>query len=252
MRTVLILGGTTEARHLADALALAPGLEVVYSLAGRVSAPRLPAGSSRVGGFGGAEAMAEWLSGHDVGAVVDATHPFAERISASAVEAARIAAVPLLVLRRPSWEPDDADVWHVVESLPEAARALERFGERVFLTTGRQGLRHFADVDRWFLVRCVSAPESPMPARMDLLLARGPFTLHGELALMRDNAIDVVVTKDSGGTAAAAKLAAARELGLPVVMVRRPVPKSTPSVSTIGAALDWVGATLASRPSAPA
>ncbi|WP_037617804.1 cobalt-precorrin-6A reductase [Streptomyces aureus] len=241
---VLILGGTTEARALAESLAAAarPDLRVTTSLAGRVGAPRLPPGEVRVGGFGGAEGLARWLREHAVDAVVDATHPFAGTISANAAGAAAATGVPLLALRRPGWAPVAGDVWHETGSLEEAAGLLPSLGRRVFLTTGRLGLSAFAPLDDlWFLVRSVDAPEAPMPARAEVLLDRGPFTLQGERDLLRRHAIDVVVTKDSGGAATAPKLTAAREAGLPVVVVRRPpAPPGVPVAPDPQTATTWL------------
>jgi precorrin-6A/cobalt-precorrin-6A reductase len=239
-RCVVVLGGTGEARELAARLVERAGLRVVSTLAGRVREPRLPAGEVRVGGFGGPERMAEWLRAEQADAVVDATHPFAERISASAASATQRAGVPLLLLRRPGWTAGDGDDWRWVASLGEAAASLPALGERVFLTTGRQGLAAFAGSDRWFLVRCVDPPEPPLPARMRLLLSRGPYDLAGELALLREHHIDVLVTKDSGGDQTVAKLAAARVLGIPVVVVRRPAPPDVTVVATVDEALSWL------------
>ncbi len=236
---VLLLGGTGEARALAARLAGRAEFDVVSSLAGRVAEPLLPEGRTRVGGFGGAGALAAWLVAERVGAVVDATHPFAAGISASAAEAARRTGVPLLVLRRPGWTEGPGDDWRRVPSLAAAAGALP--GERVFLTTGRTGLAAFAgDRDRWFLLRSVDPPEPPAPPRMEVLCARGPYTVDGELALMRRHAVDVVVTKDSGGDLTSAKLTAARTLGLPVVMVDRPPPADAPAVASVDEALTWL------------
>ncbi|MEW2222491.1 cobalt-precorrin-6A reductase [Streptomyces sp. NPDC006990] len=223
----LILGGTTEGRRLAELLAGAPGLRVTSSLAGRVAGPRLPVGEVRVGGFGGVPGLTEWLRTHHVDVLIDATHPFAEKISFHAAEAAAGAHVPLLALRRPGWVPGAGDDWHLADSLPEAARLLPRLGQRIFLTTGRLGLAAFAGpatAGLWFLSRSVDPPEpgTPLPARMELLLGRGPFALDDERELLRGHRIEVLVTKDSGGAATAPKLAAAREAGLPVVVVRRP------------------------------
>ncbi|MFF9339066.1 MULTISPECIES: cobalt-precorrin-6A reductase [unclassified Streptomyces] len=238
---VLILGGTTEARVLAGLLS--PGTRVTSSLAGRVAAPRLPAGEVRVGGFGGAEGLAAWVREHAVDAVIDATHPFAERISFNAARAAATAHVPLLALRRPGWVPGGGDDWRDVGSLEEAARALDGLGDRVFLTTGRMGLAAFADRPEWFLVRSVDAPDAPMPARAEVLLDRGPFTLEGERELMARHRIGVLVTKDSGGAATAPKLTAAREAGIPVVVVRRPpVPEGVPTAATPEEAAAWAHA----------
>ncbi|MEU1407511.1 cobalt-precorrin-6A reductase [Streptomyces sp. NPDC005728] len=247
---VLILGGTTEARRLAELLHGTPGLKLTSSLAGRVASPRLPPGETRVGGFGGAEGLAAWLREHTVDAVVDATHPFAETISFNAAQAAADTHVPLLALRRPGWVPVEGDRWHEAGSLEEAARSLPALGRRVFLTTGRMGLAAFAHLDDlWFLVRSVDAPEPPHPARMEVLLDRGPFTLDGERELLRRHRIDIVVTKDSGGAATAPKLTAAREAGVLVVVVRRPpVPEGVPVVPDPEHAVRWVGERLEQRP----
>ncbi|MCQ0024644.1 cobalt-precorrin-6A reductase [Streptomyces somaliensis DSM 40738] len=240
---VLILGGTTEGRRLAERLD-ADGVRVTSSLAGRVADPRLLPGGVRVGGFGGADGLAGWVREHQVDAVIDATHPFAGTISFNAARAAATSHVPLLALRRPGWAPVQGDDWRPVASLEEAARTVPGLGRRVFLTTGRMGLAAFADVpETWFLVRSVDPPEPPHPARMEVLLDRGPFTLEGEREVLRTYGIDVLVTKDSGGAATAPKLAAAREAGLPVVIVRRPpAPDGVPVVSTVEEAAAWVAA----------
>jgi precorrin-6A/cobalt-precorrin-6A reductase len=239
---ILVLGGTAEARELAAALDAA-GVAVTSSLAGRVANPRLPAGRVRIGGFGGPDALARWLTKHEVVAVVDATHPFAERISASAAWAAPAAGVPLLRLERRSWCERPGDRWTWVADLDEAAAAVPRLGRRVLLTTGRQGLASFASVDDvWFLVRCVDPPGPPLPARHELLLDRGPYTVEGERALVARHAIDLVVTKDSGGTHTEAKLDVARERGLPVILVRRPPRPAVTTVTSVEAALEWARA----------
>ncbi|MDH6577227.1 cobalt-precorrin-6A reductase [Kitasatospora sp. MAP5-34] len=239
---VLILGGTTEARRLAAELAADPALRITSSLAGRVAEPRLPTGEVRIGGFGGPDGLAAWLREQRVDALIDATHPFAGTISRNAATAAAEVHVPLLALRRPSWVPVAGDSWHPVGSLDEAAAALPALGRRIFLTTGRQGLAAFAHLtDLFFLARSVDAPEAPMPPRTEVLLDRGPFTLEGERAVLREHRIDVLVTKDSGGAATAPKLAAARELGLPVVIVRRPpAPAGVPEVPDVAGAVAWV------------
>ncbi|RPK61889.1 Precorrin-6A reductase [Streptomyces sp. ADI96-02] len=245
---VLVLGGTTEARLLAERLAADDRrVSVTTSLAGRVAAPRLPPGDVRIGGFGGPDGLAAWIREHRVDALVDATHPFAATMSRNAAEAAARVHVPLLALRRPGWAAQDGDRWHFAESLAEAAELLPAQGERVFLTTGRMGLAAFADLDGlWFLVRSVDAPEPPCPARMEVLLDRGPFTLEGERELIRRHRLDVLVTKDSGGAATAPKLAAAREAGIPVVVVRRPpVPDGVPVAGTPDEAVRWLRALYA-------
>jgi precorrin-6A/cobalt-precorrin-6A reductase len=215
--TVLLLGGTREARELATELT-ADGVAVVTSLAGRVPAPLRPAGALRIGGFGGPDGLARWMVEHGVERVIDATHPFAVRISASAEQACAATGVPLTRVERPGFAQRPGDDWRWVDDLPAAAAACHG---RVLLTTGRLGLDAFAAVTAaWLLVRCVSTPAVALPPHSELLLDRGPFTLDGERALLDRHAIDMVVTKDSGGPAP--KLDAARERGLPVVIVRRP------------------------------
>nr|WP_308129263.1 cobalt-precorrin-6A reductase [Actinoplanes polyasparticus] len=236
---VLILGGTSGARALAGSL---PGFAVITSLAGRTSSPLLPAGDVRIGGFGGVEGLTGYLRAHRIDALVDATHPFAATISANAAQAASRAGVPLVVLRRPGWVEQPGDAWHHVRDLEEAAALLDgRRGStaRVFLTTGRQGIAAFADVDAWFLARSVEPPEPPMPHRLEVVLDRGPFTLEGERRLLDEHRIDVLISKDSGGPDA--KLVAARERGLPVVMVDRPPAAATAhTVASVAEAVEQV------------
>jgi precorrin-6A/cobalt-precorrin-6A reductase len=236
---VLVLGGTGEARRLAAAL-VAAGVDVLSSLAGRTAEPVLPEGEVRVGGFGGAEGLADWLAEHRPRAVVDATHPFAAQITASAAAAAAEHGTPLLRLQRPGWRPRPGDDWRHVDSLTAAAQAVAGF-RSVFLTTGRQGISAFAALPGRVLVRSVDPPDEPLPAGTTLLLDRGPFSVDDERALMREHEVDVVVTKDSGGHLTEAKLTAARELGIPVVLVRRPpLPPGVQTVATVEEALAWV------------
>jgi len=236
---VLVLGGTGEARRLAAAL-VDRGVDVLSSLAGRVADPVLPVGGVRIGGFGGAEGLTTWLGEHRPRAVVDATHPFAAQITASAATAAAQHGTPLLRLQRPGWSAGPGDTWRHVDSLTAAAEAVA--GHRsVFLTTGRQGISTFAALPGRVLVRSVDPPDEPLPAGATLLLDRGPFSVADELALMREHAVDVVVTKDSGGHLTEAKLTAARELGIPVVLVRRPpLPTGIATVATVEEALAWL------------
>jgi precorrin-6A/cobalt-precorrin-6A reductase len=239
---VLVLGGTGEARRLAAAL-LAEGVGVLSSLAGRVAEPVLPEGDVRIGGFGGPEGLADWLATHRPRAVVDATHPFAAQITAHAAAAARAHGTPLLRLQRPGWTPQPGDTWRFVDSLSEAAAAVAGY-RSVFLTTGRHGVRAFADLPGRVLVRSVDPPDEPLPPGATLLLDRGPFSVADELALMREHAVDVVVTKDSGGHMTEAKLSAARELGVPVVLIRRPaLPDGVAVVATVEETLAWVATT---------
>lgn len=238
---VLVLGGTGEARRLAAALDAGPEFEVVSSLAGRLREPVMPVGASRVGGFGGPDGLAAWLRAERVGAVVDATHPFAANITASAVTACDRTGVPLLVLRRPGWTAGPGDDWHRVPTPAAAAEALADLGERVFLTTGRSGLAAFAGLTtHWFLIRAVDPPEPPLPTRNQVLLDRGPFTVEAERALFLAHRIQVLVTKDSGGPMTAAKLVVARELGLPVVVQDRPPAPDAEIVATVDEAVAWL------------
>jgi precorrin-6A/cobalt-precorrin-6A reductase len=232
--TVLILGGTGEARRLA-ALLHADGLRVLSSLAGRVSRPALPVGEVRMGGFGGPAGLAGYLRAAGIDLVVDATHPFAARISASAAEAATLTGVPLLRLQRPGWaEHPDAARWTWV---PDAAAARQAAAEtrRPFLTTGRQSLPDFLPwANRAVVARVVDPPALPLPDRWTLILARGPYDPAAEQALMAGHGVDWLLTKDSGGTMTAAKLDAAAALGLPVVVIERPAaPPGVPTVTTV-------------------
>ncbi|MBB3661550.1 precorrin-6A/cobalt-precorrin-6A reductase [Prauserella sediminis] len=239
---VLILGGTSEARALAAEL-VAREVPVTSSLAGRVAKPRLPQGDIRVGGFGGPDGLARWLADHDIGAVVDATHPFARRISASAATATASAGVPVLRLERPGWQPGDCDDWHWADTLADAARLLPRLGTRALLTTGRQGLAEFAGLDMWLLARCVDPPDEadgPLPARLEVTLSRGPYRVADEAELLRRHRIDVLVTKDSGGDMTAAKLHAARDASIPVIVVRRPARPDMPHSADVKSAVRWV------------
>ncbi|MFG2725860.1 cobalt-precorrin-6A reductase [Streptomyces canus] len=239
---ILILGGTTEARELAAALTARPGVRVTTSLAGRVTRPGAVAGEVRIGGFGGVAGLADWMRQEHVDALVDATHPFAHVITTHAVQAAAVTCVPSVVLRRPGWRPGPRDRWHPVDSLDEAAELLPSLGRRVFLTTGRMELAAFAHLtELHFVIRSVELPEPPMPPHTEVLLARGPFTVADESTLLYDHCIDVLVTKDSGGAATSAKLTAARELAVPVVVVRRPpLPDGVTSVPDVAGVQRWL------------
>ena len=235
---VLLLGGTAEARALADRLH--PGVDIVSSLAGRVPDPALPVGPVRIGGFGGAEGLRTWLVGNDITAVVDATHPFAATITANAAAACAELDMPHVVLHRPPWDPAGATL---VGSDAEAAEAVAAKGySRVFLTTGRSGTAAFSDSDAWFLIRVVTAPDPvTLPRNHELLLSRGPYDYAGERALLTGYGIEVLVTKNSGGALTQAKLRAAADLGIAVIMINRPpLPSGVPVVGSVEEALDWV------------
>ena len=238
---MLVLGGTAEARALAAELHRR-GVPFVSSLAGRVSNPALPVGEVRIGGFGGVDGLARYLAQERITHVVDATHPFAATMTAHAARACH--EVPLVVLRRAGWTPRPGDRWARVPSITVAAERAAAAGPgTVFLTTGRRDLGAFAGDDRHeYLIRTVDPPAGPAPPRTTLLLARGPYTVDGERALMREHGVRLLVTKDSGGELTVAKLDAARELGLPVVVVDRPpLPDGVRAVETVEAVLSQLG-----------
>ncbi len=221
---VLILGGTTEATALAAALAERAEVAPILSLAGRTARPATPPIPFRIGGFGGIAGLTSYLKRRNIQAVVDATHPFAARISANAVAACLQAKVPLARFTRPPWTPQPGDCWQRVPTLAAAAAALGRESRRVFLTTGRLDLSAFRQAPQHrYLLRTIDPPaEEDVPPQCDVLLARGPFDQAGEEALMRQHRVDVLVSKNSGGGAGRTKIDAARALDLPVVMVERP------------------------------
>jgi precorrin-6A/cobalt-precorrin-6A reductase len=221
-----------------------PGLGTVTSLAGRTRRRAEIPGEVRVGGFGGAEGLARFLRKQAIDLLVDATHPFAAVMAHNAAEACGATGVPRLKLLRPAWRKEAGDRWIEVENTARAAEALPKLGRRVFLTTGRQDLAAFAGLaDIWFLVRLVEPPETPVPlARHELVLARGPFDEAAEAALMQNHGIEALVAKNSGGKATYAKIAAARRLGLPVVMIRRPDAPAGETVETVDQAIAWTTA----------
>ena len=235
---VLLLGGTAEARALAKALH--PHVDIISSLAGRVPDPALPVGPVRIGGFGGVDGLRRWLQEEHIDAVVDATHPFAATMTAHAAQVCAELRMPHLLLARPAWDSGTAIV---VESDTKAAETVaEKRYSRVFLTTGRSGVKAFAGSDAWFLIRAVTEPDSAfVPRRHQLVLSRGPYRYEDELALLREHRIDALVTKNSGGDMTRAKLDAAAALGIPVVMVARPpLPAGVAAVGTVQEAAEWV------------
>ncbi len=246
---LLILGGTADAAGLARRLAAErPEIEVLTSLAGRVRDPKPLPGRVRIGGFGGAEGLADFLRQNRVALVVDATHPFAARISANARAACDAVGVPRLQIRRPEWPRHPDDRWIETDTTEEAARRLPATGNRAFLTVGIGELAPFADLpDVWCLVRVVDPPAAPLLAGPHLALAaRGPFAEADDTALMRDHRIDVLVTKHAGGNATYGKIAAARKLGIPVLMIRRP-PAEPGDTATPEAAMAWIAEKLENK-----
>ena len=213
----------------------------MLSYAGRTEAPRAQAFPTRVGGFGGVEGLADHMHREGVTHLVDATHPFAARISANAIAAAELAGVPLLALTRPEWVEGPGDRWTRAANTGEAVTALDTEPTRVFLALGRQTIGDFTHAaQHFYLLRFVDAAEPTGFPNHRLVVDRGPFTLAGELALLREHRIQIVVAKNAGGSGARAKLDAARELGLPVVMVDRPFIPPRPQVGSVAAVLDWL------------
>lgn len=239
---VLVLGGTTEASALAKALATRPDIEATLSLAGRTEAPARQPISTRIGGFGGVDGLATWLAIHRIDALVDATHPFAARISVNAADAARRTRTPIVALVRPPWARQVGDRWIEVADLDAAARAIGETPRRVLLTTGRLGLAAYAAAPHHhYLIRTIDPPgDLPGLPDHELLLDRGPFDLAAERDLMTRERIEVVVTKNSGGRATYPKIEAARELGLPVVIVQPPARPEVPQVHDVDAVLAFL------------
>lgn len=235
---LLLIGGTSEARELAAQL-VADGIDVTSSLAGRVAAPRLPVGRVRVGGFGGVPGLRAVLTGFDV--VVDASHPFALGISANARAACAAEEVPLLRLERPGWTPRPE--WHYAQTHEAAATLAAEHGERPFLTVGKQALARFEPAlgGGFALVRVVDRPARPLPTPWQLITSRGPYSRAGERDLMDRHRIDVLITKDSGGGYTWPKIEVAADLGVAVVVIRRPeAPQGIPVVDTVTDALVWI------------
>lgn len=239
---ILLLGGTTEAGRVAQALADA-GIAAVYSYAGRTDAPVTQPLPQRVGGFGGAEGLASFLREEAISNVIDATHPFAARMSANAVAACRALGLPLVALEREPWVAGAGDRWTEVADMASAADALSGPAQRVFLAIGRQQLEAFAgQPQHHYLLRLVDPPQGTMPMpQTRIVVARGPFDVAGDTALMRDHGTEIVVAKNAGGKGAVAKIAAARALGLPVIMVSRPVVPERPVVRNVAAVMAWLG-----------
>jgi len=246
---LLILGGTAEGAALAQAAIDAFGdrLRVTTSLAGRTEQPGPLPGAVRIGGFGGPAGLTSFIAAQAVDLLVDATHPFADQMARHAREAAEAAQIPRLMLIRPAWRRHPLDRWIEVGDVPGAAAVVPRAGRRVFLTVGPSELEAFARLeDRFFLVRMIDPPREPVPlVDHEIVLGRGPFTVAGERQLMRRHAIDVLVAKASGGAATEAKITAARELSIPVVMVRRPLPERGERVDSVEAAVVWLRRRLA-------
>ncbi|WP_299419240.1 cobalt-precorrin-6A reductase [uncultured Shimia sp.] len=238
---LLLLGGTTEASLLARTLA-AHGVEAVFSYAGRVASPKAQPLPTRVGGFGGVAGLVQYLQEHNITHVVDATHPFAAQMSWNAFEACRQVGTDLVALTRPAWQAQAGDHWRHVADIDGAVDALAGEAKRVLLALGKLNVPAFAaQPQHHFVLRLVDQPEvTPELPHHTVVVARGPFDVAGDRALMREHGIEVVVCKNAGGVGAEAKLTAARDLGLPVIMIDRPALPPRDDVATAEAVLDWL------------
>jgi precorrin-6A/cobalt-precorrin-6A reductase len=243
MPRVLILGGTTEAAQMARVLAEA-GVDAVYSYAGRTEAPVAQPLPVRVGGFGGAHGLEGYLKAEGISHVIDATHPFAAQMSRNAVTACAATGVPLIALEREPWVAGPGDRWTHVPDLAAAVAALGDAPRRVFLAIGRQTLAAFAGAPQHhYLLRLVDPPSEPLPLpRAEAVIARGPFDVTGDRVLLQGHRIDIIVAKNAGGAGAEAKLVAARELGLPVVLIDRPPVPERRVVRNVAEVMEWLSA----------
>ena len=238
--SVLLFAGTTEATQIAETLVCDYHVDVLSSLAGVTTEPVKRFGRVRSGSFGGTEGLIRHLRTQPVDAIVDATHPFAAVMPFHVAAAAKTTSIPHCRIVRPAWVPTSEDDWIDVDDLAGAAEALRAHGAcRVLLSIGRQGVAHFADLDDWFLIRAIERPDEA-PRHHQLILSRGPFDLDAERELLRRHHIDVMVTKNAGGDSTSAKLLAARELGVRVVMVARPSQPDVTTVSKVAQAVSWL------------
>jgi precorrin-6A/cobalt-precorrin-6A reductase len=246
---VLILGGTTEASHLVHLLAADPRFETTLSLAGRTSKPRTQPVRTRIGGFGGPDGLAAWLEQEAIAVVIDATHPYADQISSNAVTACGRLAIPLATIMRPAWQAEPGDTWLTVASAEAAADALGSEPRRVFLSLGRLELGAFAsNPHHHYVARMIDPPDGvALPPDIRLIFDRGPFDEQAETALLMDEKIDVLVSKNSGGTATYPKIAATRRLGIPVVMIARPHKPHGHALDNTEDAAEWLQQRLTHR-----
>nr|WP_315847958.1 cobalt-precorrin-6A reductase [uncultured Rhodoferax sp.] len=235
-----MLGGTTEASRLAQALADAQ-VDAIFSYAGRTESPLPQPLPVRVGGFGGVDGLCTWLREQRISHVVDATHPFAAQMSRNAVDACAATGIPLLALERPAWQAQVGDHWQHVPDIASAAQVLPKAPSRIFLAIGRQHVEPFlARSPHWFLLRLVDASLALPPERGRIVLARGPFTVAADTALLQQHRITHIVAKNSGGSGAESKLHAARALGLPVILIDRPAIPPRPTVARVEQVLQWI------------
>ena len=243
-KSVLILGGTTEARRLANALVATHGggLRVITSLAGRTTSPKLPEGDIREGGFGGADGLAAYLKTQGCDLLIDATHPYAARISVRAAEAAARTETPRLMLLRPAWQEQPGDRWITVPDVESAVREISRRSDACLITTGINDLAAFAPIRTTKLfVRLIENPVGSLPlADAEIIIGRPPYKESEELALFQMLGIDLLISKNAGGDGTRAKIDAARALGIEVIVIDRPALPDGETVATVEAAMAWV------------
>lgn len=241
---ILVLGGTTEASALAEWLAGQAGIEATLSLAGRTAEPKLPPIAWRMGGFGGIEGLRAYLAAESIALVIDATHPFAAQMSHNACLACAQSDLPLLAIERPAWQAEPEDHWIEVQDMPAALAALGSEPKRVFLGVGRLSLPVFEQAPQHvYVIRVIDRPEKTlMLPKMLLIEGRGPFRADDDVALFEKERIDIIISKNSGGSGAFAKIEAARRLMLPVIMVRRPMIPARTCVADVKAAIAWIEA----------
>ena len=243
MTRALLLGGTTEASLLARKLAEA-GIDAVFSYAGRTEAPVAQPLPTRIGGFGGVAGLLDFLRAEQISHVVDATHPFAAQMSRNAIAACAEAGVPLVAFERPGWIAGPQDRWTHVSDMDEAVVALPDAPARVFLAIGKQNLAGFAaKPQHHYLLRLVDAPQAAPLPDCTVILSRGPFSVAGDLDLLTTHRISHIVAKNAGGSGAEAKLVAARDLGLPVILIDRPALPSRTVLSDLAQVMAWLGHT---------
>jgi precorrin-6A/cobalt-precorrin-6A reductase len=242
MARILILGGTRDAVNLAGAASALPGTEVIYSLAGVTQNPNLPGCEVRTGGFGGPEGLQVYLSDAKIDAVIDATHPFAAEIAANVFVASEGIGLPRLKFLRPPWVPKNGDNWIDVGSVADAVSFLRDHSSTVFLTIGTREIAAFAGLENCrFLIRYIHPPKGGVPLNnCEVVVDRGPFVLDGETELIRSKGVQYLVSKNSGGDGAAAKLEAARSLGIPVIMINRPAPPAGGITESQAGAIAWI------------
>lgn len=251
-RTILILGGTGDARNIADRLVTEHGdnLRVITSLAGRTSSPRQPKGEIREGGFGGTDGLADYLQETAIDLLIDATHPYAAQISQHAVQASTLTHTPHILFSRPLWAPEPDAHWLHVPDMTAAATALSEHAKIALITTGVQNLDAFVNVTKpKILVRLLEQPKLPLPLEdAEVVIGRPPYTLDGECALFKLLGIDTLVTKNAGGNATRAKIDAAHMLGVQVIMIDRPALPDTTTVGSIEDIMTWISERLAAIP----